>query len=78
MYAYEIEKYCYKYGKLEIEEPTEPVRWHEPQPNIDGEVPGVAGHGLSAYRWRRCRCAVCKAAKRRSAAVYRQRRKAQM
>jgi hypothetical protein len=79
-YNYRPERYQYTYGRAEEEEPVEPVSnqsgWREPQEDERGESPGVGGHGLSGYRWRKCRCPVCYAAKARSAREYR-RRKAQ-
>lgn len=63
-------KYAYRYGQREEPETEQPVRWYEPE---EHEMRGVAGHGLSAYRWRRCRCPVCCAAKAADARQYRQR-----
>ena len=76
-YKYSIGKYTYQYAKTDAEEATGPVRPYAPEENANGETTGVAGHGLSGYRRRRCRCAVCRAAKARSAAVYHHRRKAE-
>jgi hypothetical protein len=75
-YAYSIERYTYGRKPERVSEHVvEPLHW-EPQPNERGETPGVAGHGLSGYRWRKCRCRVCRQAKAASARAYQQRIKA--
>jgi hypothetical protein len=72
-YTYGIERY--RYGpRLEVAEDivVEPLRWQPEGNETGGETPGVSGHGLSAYRWRKCRCPICCAAKAESARRYRQ------
>jgi len=72
-------RYSYRYGqkpeRASEEVVDDPVRWAEENETV--ETPGLAGHGLSAYRWRRCRCSVCRAAKAESARAYKQRIKAE-
>ena len=68
-YAYSgPEHYSYDYGKTE--EATEPVRFYGAE--------NEAQHGVTSYRHRGRRCAVCRQAKRIDSWRYRERRKAQM
>jgi hypothetical protein len=61
-YSYSYGK-PYVYGQMAEEEPIRQEPEREPT--------GVAGHGLSAYRHRGCRCEVCTNAKARSNRSYR-------
>jgi hypothetical protein len=78
-YSYRLESYSHDYGhpiqvELDVAELV-PV-WSERVPDERGETRGVAGHGAAAYRWRKCRCDVCVAAKARSNREYREKRRA--
>ena len=72
-----LKKYGYSYGRAEhqpgvLVEP-EVALWRQ----AHEEETGVRGHGLSGYRWRRCRCPTCRAAKAVDAKAYRARLKAE-
>jgi len=76
VYSY---SYSYSYGqkpeRASEEVVDDPVRCWAVE-NEKGETLGVAGHGLSAYRWRKCRCEICRGAKAESARAYKQKIKA--
>jgi hypothetical protein len=75
-YNYRPDSYQYDYGHPEeIAATPEPVGWREVE-NERGESSGVGGHGLSGYRWRKCRCPICEAAKAKDARRYKQKIKA--
>jgi hypothetical protein len=81
-YSYRYQPESYRYGRIiqvqldEVRELAQTSVWPEPEPNERGDTAGVTGHGLSAYRWRRCRCGICSAAKARSNQAYQEKRRA--
>jgi hypothetical protein len=73
-YHYALERYSYDYAKaIQVEMPeVDAPLWRE---SAENTTTGVAGHGLSGYRWRKCRCEICRGAKAASARKYRARRR---
>jgi hypothetical protein len=77
-YTYGVGTYRYR-AAIQVDEAHEKVNpappWF-PSPEPSAPTSGTDGHGLSGYRWGRCRCDVCREAKRQANARYRARVKA--
>jgi hypothetical protein len=73
-YRYRLDRYQSPSSRIQVDTvhaPGKPAPPWFPEPEPGTPTSGTQGHGLSGYRWGRCRCDICRQAKRVSNAKYR-------